>query len=70
MMATGSLSQSVGLFGDAAFAPASSCLPKEGLIMRTGSPPHAMNFTSKSLRPAKRVYEVPPSLQRVPSRQG
>jgi len=64
-MATGSLSQSVGLLAEAAFVPASSCLPKEGLMMRMGFPPHAMKFTSKSLRSAGRVYEVPPPLQRA-----
>jgi hypothetical protein len=35
-----------------------------------GFPPHAMKFTSKSLRLAERVYEVPPLLQRVPRKEG
>jgi hypothetical protein len=70
MMAMGSLSQSVGLLADAAFVPASSCLPKEGLTMRMGFPPHAIKFASKSLRTGERVYEVPPSLQRVYRREG
>jgi len=35
-----------------------------------GFPPHAMKFTSKSLRTGERVYEVPPSLQRVYRREG